>query len=239
MRSACLLVLVLVASVACAPSVAPVAATDPAREMASWPPADATLQAASGAMSELRTLREQISTRTYRNDEPFLSVDAERAYVAPDRRYERMVGRSPVESVSGETVEIGARFFKRVGETGAWQELPMAETFHWPGREYSFAAARQVAYEGVGEVEGRPARILVLQHTGSAETRNAGWQFQTRLWIDPQTGFFLRRETRGTNEEPDLMTRKPQVQRYEGSWTYRDHNGAITIAEPAGAAAAP
>jgi hypothetical protein len=232
-----LMLVCLLAATACLPGLPAVplnAARDPARDVSTWPAADAALQAASTTMSQLTTLREQVSTRTYRNDELFLSVDADRAYVAPDRRYERVEGRSAVEAVDGETVQIGARFFKRVGKDGGWQQFAWTESFEWPAREYLFGALRGVTYAGPGDVNGRPARILVIQHEGNAESRNAGWQFQTRLWIDPTTHHFLRRETTGAREEPDLVTGKPLVQRYEGTWTYMDHDGSIAISAPLG-----
>ena len=232
------LAILLLLVVACAPGVPLAVAPDPGREAASWPPADQALRAASAAMGELKTLREQLSTRTYRNEALFLAIDGERAYVAPDRRYERLDGRSSVESVVGETVHLGPRFFKRVGE-GSWQELPWNESFRWPADEYDFPNVRGVSYAGAGEVDGRPARTLLLQHEGTLERRNAGWQFQTRLWIDPQTGYFLRRETRGTREDPDPIGGRPLVQRYEGTWTYQHHDAAITISEPSGAGDAP
>ncbi|HZU05686.1 MAG TPA: hypothetical protein VFB73_06915 [Chloroflexota bacterium] len=224
----------LLTLLACTPNVrvAAVPGSDPG--LASWPPPDQALQAASAAMASLQSLREQVSTRTYRNDTLFLAIDAERAYVAPDRRYERMEGRSAVETVAGETVMIGSRFFKRLGD-GPWQQLDWTETFTWPAAEYSFAGVRDVSYGGTDTIDGRTARILVLHHEGSAETRNAGWQFETRLWIDPQTGYFLRRETRGKYTEPDPVGGKATVQRYEGTWVYRDHNGPIRIVEPSAA----
>ena len=232
-----LALLCLLATTACLPGLPAVplnAARDPARDVSTWPAADAALYSASAAMSQLTTLREKVSTRTYRNDELFLSVDAERAYVAPDRRYEKVEGRSAVEAVDGETVQIGARFFKRVGKDGGWEQFAWTDTFAWPAREYVFGGLRSVSYVGPGDVNGRPARILLLQHEGDAESRNAGWQFETRLWIDPATNFFLRRETKGTRQEPDLMAGKPLVQRYEGAWTYTDHDGSIAISAPLG-----
>jgi hypothetical protein len=235
-RIALALVCLLAAS-ACLPGLPAVplnAARDPAQDVSTWPAADAALHSASAVMSQLSTLREKASTRTYRNDELFLSVDAERAYVAPDRRYEKVEGRSAVEAVGGETVQIGARFFKRVGIDAAWQQIAWTESFAWPAREYLFGGLRNVTYVGPGDVNGRPARILLLQHEGDAESRNAGWQFQTRLWIDPSTNYFLRRETTGTRQEPDLMAGKPLVQRYEGNWTYTDHDGSIAISAPLG-----
>jgi hypothetical protein len=227
----------LLAVTACLPGLPAVPLTtarDPARDVSTWPAADAALNSASAAMSQLTTLREKVSTRTYRNDELFLSVDAERAYVAPDRRYEKVEGRSAVEAVGGETVQIGARFFKRVAKEATWQQFAWTESFAWPAREYLFGGLRSVSYAGPGDVDGHPARILVLVHEGDAESRNAGWQFQTRLWIDPATNYFLRRETTGTREEPDLMAGKPLVQRYEGTWTYTDHDGSIAISAPLG-----
>jgi hypothetical protein len=224
--------MLLALAVACTAPMPLRAPVDPARDVATWPPADKALLTGSTKMSELQTLREHLSSRTYRNDEPFLAVDAERAYVAPDRRYEKMEGRSPVESVSGETVQIGARFFKRLNVNGPWQQFPWTESVVWPGGEYSFPGASNVVYEGAGDADGRPARILTFQHEGTNDSRNVGWQFQTRLWVDPDSGYFLRRETRGARQEPDPVTGKSLAQRYEATWTYLDHDGPITIADP-------
>jgi hypothetical protein len=151
----------LLGATACLPGLPAVplnAARDPAQDVSSWPAADAALHSASAVMSQLTTLREKASTRTYRNDEPFLSVDAERAYVAPDRRYEKVEGRSAVEAVDGETVQIGARFFKRVGKEAGWQQLAWTESFGWPAREYLFGGLRKVSYAGLGEDPATPAR---------------------------------------------------------------------------------
>jgi hypothetical protein len=224
--------MLLALGIACTSALPLRAPADPARDVAAWPPPEQVLRTGSAKMGELTTLRERVSSRTYRNDEPFLAVDAERAYVAPDRRYEKMEGRSPVESVSGETVQIGAQFFKRLNATGAWQQFPWTEAVVWPGGEYSFPGTKNVAYEGAGDADGRPARILTLQHEGTNEARNVGWQFQTRLWIDPDSGYFLRRETRGGRQEPEPITGKTLTQRYEATWTYLDHNGPITISDP-------
>jgi len=224
--------MLLALGLACTSALPLRAPADPARDIATWPAADQALRTGSAKMGELRTLRERLSSRTYRNEEPFLAVDAERAYVAPDRRYEKMEGRSPVESVSGETVQIGAQFFKRLNVNGPWQQMRWTESVVWPGSEYSFSGAKNVTYEGVGEADGRPARTLTLQHEGTGDARNVGWQFQTRLWVDPDTGYFLRRETRGGRQETEPTTGKPLTQRYEATWTYLDHNGPITISDP-------
>jgi hypothetical protein len=234
MRRVWFLVALLVAIGACAPGLPalPFTGRDPARDVSTWPAADTALATASSTMSQLKTLREHVVTRTFRNGELFLSLDSDRAYVAPDRKYERMEGRSAVEAVEGETVQIGAQFFKRVGKEGQWQQFPWTESVVWPGQEYSFGGAKNVTYAGPGEVDGRLARILVIQHEGSAETRNAGWQFQTRLWIDPTTNYFLRRETTGAREEPDPTAGKPMLSTYEGTWTYMSHNGSIAISAP-------
>jgi hypothetical protein len=210
------------------------AAGDPARDVASWPPADAALSAASTAMGQLTTMREHVTRKTYRNDELFLSADVESAYVAPDRRYECFEGRSPVESVQAETVQIGPRFYKREVRQGTWEELPWPEPFAWPARDYTFTGVKSVSYAGPAELSGRTTRVLLILHEGSVETRNAGWQLQTRLWIDPATGYFLRRETSGSREEPATGGAKPLVQRFEGTWSYLDHNGSIGISAPPG-----
>src|SRR4051812_35101044 len=109
------------------------AAARPGGDPSTWPPAETALTNASAAMGRLKALRELVSTRTYRNDEPFLSLDSERAYVAPDRKYERVEGRSAVEAVGGETVQIGARFYKRVGADAPWQQFPWTDSVVWPG----------------------------------------------------------------------------------------------------------
>src|SRR5947209_2277755 len=132
------LALCLLAAVSCSPLPAAVGAAAPAADTRGWPAPGASLAAASAAMSSLQSLREVLSTRTYRDDALFLGLDAERAYVAPDRRYERISGRSAVEEVKGETVTIGPRFYKKVGDDGPWQGLPPVENFYWPGSEYSF-----------------------------------------------------------------------------------------------------
>lgn len=207
------------------------------RETDGWPAAQQSLDAAIAAMSGLESMRERVSTRTFRNEEPFLAVDADRAYVAPDRRYEKVDGRSPVESVSGETVQIGGRFFKRLGSSNEWQRLAWPEPVRWPGNDFRFNNVREVTWEGPGEVDGRPARVLKLVHEGTAEARNAGWLFQTRLWIDPETSYFLKRESRGQHEEPDPAGAKPLLQRYEGTWQFMSHNASISISEPLAVAA--
>jgi hypothetical protein len=230
MSRACLLLLV-VATLACAPrlplAVAPVSGQD----VSQWPPADQALLKSITAMGNLQTLREQFSTRTTRDGQPYLSVNVERAYVAPDRRYEKVDGRSVAETVAGEVVYVGSRFFRRTGD-GPWQELGGMESFVWPAREYTFASVRNVAYEGPGDADGRPARIVRFTHEGSVEMKNAGWQFETRLWLDPDTGLFLRRETRGVREDIDLENRRTVVMRHEGTWTYLSHNANIAVNEP-------
>jgi hypothetical protein len=236
MPRAWLIPLCLLAAVACTPPSALVGAAPASPDTSAWPPADTALGAASAAMSQLQSLREKFVSRTYRNDEMFLGYDVERAYVAPDRRYERVQGRSPVEVVKGETVTIGPKFFKKVGDDGPWQALPAMEGFAWPGSDFTFTGVRDAAWSGSDQVDGRAARVLVLTHEGTAAQRNEGWQFQTKLWIDPETHYFLKRETRGTRQEPaDPTTGQPLVQRYEATWTYMNHNALISITEPAGA----
>jgi hypothetical protein len=210
----------------------PFAAARPAGDPAGSPPADTALTNAGAAMGRLKALRELVSTRTYRNDELFLSLDAERAYVAPDRKYERVEGRSAVDAVGGETVQIGALFYKRVGPDAPWQQFPWTDSLNWPGNEYTFSNLQGVSYAGTGDVEGRPARILLLKHEGSAESHNAGWQFETRLWIDPDSQLVLRRETRGTRNDPDPSTGAALLQRYEATWQYKDPDGSIAISAP-------
>ncbi len=227
-----LLVLLLLAAAGCAPRPPLVDASGPAQSMADWPAPDAALAAASSTMDGLQSLREELSTQTFRDDKLFLAITAERAYAAPDRRYERMEGRSAVETVKGETIAIGPRFFKRVGDDGVWQEVSGGDVFAWPGNEYEFPGAHDVAWAGPDQVDGKPARILVLAHDGSPEQRNQGWQFKTRLWIDPETNYFLQRETKGQRDDSDPQTGKPMVQRYEGHWTYLNPNASISISEP-------
>lgn len=233
-----LLIVVLVAAVlACAPGL-PLIAAGPTQDPSKWPPADKELATASDTMNHLKALYEQFTREITRDGEFFLGITGERAYVAPDRRYERSEGRSAVETTVGEHVYIGSRLFKRVGN-GPWEELPATmEPFVWPAKEYSFINVQNVAYEGPGEVDGRPARVLLIRHEGSVETKDAGWQYQTRLWIDPQTHYFLRRETRGTREDIDPIARRTIVHRFEGNWTYSRHNGSIAINEPPVAPAA-
>ena len=221
----CLLVLLVVALVGCTPSLS-------VEDTSKWPPAEQALASALTAMGNLKSLREQFSTRTTRDDQPYLSVEVQRAYVAPDRRYEKVNGRSLAETVEGETVYVGTRFFRRAGESG-WQELTGMESFVWPANEYTFTGIRNVAYEGPGEADGRTARIVRFSHEGSVEAKNSGWQFETRLWLDPQSGYFLRRETRGVREDLDLVNRRTIVLRHEGTWTYQNHNGSIAVSEPA------
>ena len=239
MPRAWLLPLCLLAAVACTPPTAPAGAAPAPPDTSTWPSADAGLATASAAMSQLQSLREKFVSRTYRNDEMFLGYDVERAYVAPDRRYERVEGRSPVEVVKGETVTLGPKFFKKVGDDGAWQALPAMDNFAWPGQGYVLSGARGATWVGAEAIDGRPARVLVVTHEGSQQQRNEGWQFQTKLWIDPETHYFLKRETRGTRQEPaDPATGQPLVQRYEATWTYTNHNASISITEPAGAVSA-
>jgi hypothetical protein len=183
-------------------------------------------------MGALQSLRERISTRLYRDDALFLAVDAERANVAPDRRYERMDGSSSVETVSAETVQVGNQFFKRPQGSAEWETFPWTEAVVWPGNEYAFPHVRDVGSGGIVDLDGRPARLLAFHHEGAAETRNAGWRFQTQLWIDPQTHYFLRRETRGTRAQNDSRTGQPLVERYEGTWVYQSHDAGIQISEP-------
>jgi outer membrane lipoprotein-sorting protein len=236
MPRAWLIPLCLLAAVACAPPTAPVGAAPATPDTSTWPAPDAALTAASAAMSQLQSLREKFVSRIYRNDQLFLGNDVERAYVAPDRRYERFEGRSPVEVVKGETVTIGPRFFKKVGDDGPWQALPAMESFAWPAQDYMIAGARGATWVGAEQIDGRTALVLVVTHEGSPQQRNEGWQFQTKLWIDPETHYFLKRETRGTRQEPaDPTTGQPLVQRYEATWTYLNHNAAISITEPADA----
>ncbi|HZR98449.1 MAG TPA: hypothetical protein VFE37_07075 [Chloroflexota bacterium] len=236
MPRAWLIPLCLLAIVACTPSIAPAGAAPAPPDMSTWPAPEVALAAASEAMSQLQSLREKFVSRTYRNDDMFLGYDVERAYVAPDRRYERVEGRSPIEVVKGETVTVGAQFFKKVGDDGRWQALPAMENFAWPAQEYVLAGARGATWVGADTVDGRPARVLVVTHDGTPQQRNDGWQFQTKLWIDPETNYFLKRETRGTRQEPaDPATGKPLIQRYEATWTYMNHNASISITEPADA----
>jgi hypothetical protein len=236
MPRAWLLPLCLLAAVACTPPIAPVGASPATPDTSSWPAPETALSAASTAMSQLKSVRDKFVSRTYRNDELFLGVDVERAYVAPDRRYERFQGHSPVETVKGETVAIGPRLFKKVGDDGPWQALPAMDMFVWPGAEYAFSGVKEPRWTGAEPIDGRTTRIMTLTHEGSPHQRNEGWQFQTKLWIDPETGYFLKRETRGSRQEPaDPVTGKPLVQRYEATWTFMSHNASIDVAEPVGA----
>ena len=181
-------------------------------------------------------MREKFSSRTYRNDQMFLGADVERAYVAPDERYEHFEGRGPTDVVTGETVTLGTRFFKKVGADGPWQAQPATDNFVWPGDSFMFTGVQATSWVGVDQIDGRPARILLIRHEGDAQQRNAGWDFQTKLWIDPDTNYFLKRETRGTRQDPaDPTTGKPLLQRYEATWTYMNHNASISITEPPGA----
>ncbi|HEY7067041.1 MAG TPA: hypothetical protein VII06_36590 [Chloroflexota bacterium] len=240
MPRAWLLPLCLLAAVACTPQLPLVAPAGAAADTSKWAAPDAALAAASAAMTQLQSLREKFVSTTYRNDEMFLGYDVERAYVAPDRRYERVEGRSPVEVVKGETVTIGPKFFKKVGDDGAWQALPPMEGFAWPANSFAFTGVTSTAWAGAEQIDGRTARVLMLTHAGTAAERNEGWQFQTRLWIDPETNYMLKRETRGARQEPtDPTTGKPMVQRYEATWTYTNHNASISIAEPPVAEAQP
>jgi hypothetical protein len=236
MPRAWLLPLCLLAAVACSPPISPAGASPATPDTSTWPAPETALNAASTAMSQLQSLRDRFVSRTYRNNELFLGVEVERAFVAPDRRYERFQGQSPTETVKGETVILGPRLFKKVGDDGPWQALPAMETFVWPGMEFTFSGVKGPTWSGAESVDGRPARILTLTHEGSVQQQNAGWQFQTKLWIDPETHYFLKRETQGTRQEPaDPVTGKPLVQRYEATWTYMNHNASISITEPAGA----
>jgi hypothetical protein len=236
MPRAWLIPLCLLAAVACSPPTAPVDAAPAPPDTSAWPAADTALATASTAMSQLQSLREKFVSRTYRNDDMFLGYDVERAYVAPDRRYERVEGRSPVDVVKGETVTLGPRFFKKVGDDGPWQALPAMDTFTWPAQDYVLTGVHSATWAGAEAIDGRQARVLVVTHEGNAQQRNDGWQFQTKLWIDPETNYFLKRETRGSRQEPaDPSTGHPLVQRYEATWTYQNHNASISIDEPAGA----
>ena len=236
MPRAWLLPLCLLVTVACTPPIPLVGAAPATPDTSTWPAPETALSTASAAMGQLQSLRDTFVSRTYRNDELFLGVDVERAFVAPDRRYERFQGHSPTETVKGETVAIGPRIFKKVGDAGAWQALPATDVFVWPGSEYTFTGVKGPAWSGVEAIDGRSARILTLTHEGTAQQQNAGWQFQTKLWIDPETNYLLKRETRGSRQEPaDPITGKPLVQRYEATWIYQNHNASISITEPAGA----
>jgi hypothetical protein len=236
MSRAWLVPLCLLATIACTPPIPLVGAAPATPDTSAWPAPETALSTASTAMSQLQAVRDKFVSRTYRNDELFLGVDVERAFVAPDRRYERFQGSSPTETVKGETVAIGPRLFKKVGDDGAWQALPAMDVFVWPGTEFTFSGVKGPTWSGTETIDGRPARILTLTHEGSPQQRNDGWQFQTKLWIDPETNYFLKRETRGARQEPaDPVTGKPLVQRYEATWTYMSHNASISITEPVGA----
>ena len=111
---------------------------------------------------------------------------------------------------------LGPRFFKKVGDDGPWQALPAMDNFTWPAQDYVLSGVRNATWAGAETVDGRPTRVLVVTHEGNAQQRNDGWQFQTKLWLDPETNYFLKRETRGSRQEPaDPSTGQPLVQRYE------------------------
>lgn len=199
-------------------------------EATSWPPPEQALQAASDAMSALRSMRERQTMHSYRDEQPFLALEGERAFQAPDRRWERVEGRSGVDSVSGETMQFANRFYKRVGDTSTWQKLDWPEPFVWPADEYRFPGATNVSWTGNAIVDGRDARVLTFRHEGSLERRNAGWKFETKLWLDPATNFILQRHTTGSQQAEN-----GQQQRTEITWLYADHNVSLEISEPAAA----
>jgi hypothetical protein len=230
--------LVLAAALACTSSGPLAVAPNPAAETAGWPPAEAALQAASAAMSDLQTLREEFTIRTYLNNQPDLSAEVTSAYVAPDRRYRNEKGgyhRAGVQGIvdeqQGEVVQVGTRLYRRAG-AGAWQERSTPEPFVWPGAEHQFLNARKVAWLRADTLDGRPVRVLSLEHDGGAVTADHGWLYQTRLWIDPASGYVLRRESRGTRNDPDPSSGKPIARRQERNWVYLSHNAPIVISEP-------
>src|ERR671932_775145 len=104
MPRAWLFLLCVLAATACTSPPALVSPVGAAPDTSKWPAPDAALAAASNAMTQLQSLRERFVSTTYRNDEMFLGYDVERAYVAPDRRYERVEGRGSTDVVTGETV---------------------------------------------------------------------------------------------------------------------------------------
>ncbi|HLI27742.1 MAG TPA: hypothetical protein VKZ60_11755 [Chloroflexota bacterium] len=197
--------------------------------VASWPAAEQALEATSAAMSRLQSLREHYTSRTYRGEQLAQFMDSERVYVAPDRKWEHGRYGTPQETIEAEIVQIGTKFFRRIGTQRTWQRMEWPGGVSWPGDEFRFRGASQVAWVGPGEVGGHPARILGFQHAGTAEQYNAGWAFQTQLWLDPQTQYILQRVTTGWREGDSASP----PQRFEGTWTYSDHNAALTVNEPA------
>ena len=118
------------------------------------------------------------------------------------------------------------RFYKRIGDTATWQRVEQQAAYAWPAQQFRFPGAYGFAWLGSGESEGRPARILAFQHAGSVETRNAGWEFQTRLWPDPATSYILQRQTTGARRNEGSAG---PSERFDGSWLYRDHNVSLAI----------
>jgi len=216
----------------CAPAVKGMEPRGGAAETASWPPPADALQASSDAMSALASVRERQTARSYRNEQLHLELEGERAYVAPERRWERVTAKSGGEVIVGETVQVATRFYKRIGETASWQKQDWIDHYGWPMAEYRFPEAVNPTWLGAGEADGRAARILTFQHSGNNERRNAGWEFQTRLWLDPQTGHILQRQTSGSHKAEGAGG---MTQRFEGTWTFLDHNGSIAVNEPAAA----
>jgi hypothetical protein len=232
---AALLVIALLVATGCAAAVAGRASAPDLGPVASWPPADEALAAASAAMSGLRSLREHYIAQTYRGDQLAQFIETTRAYVAPDRKWEQGRYGTAQETIEAEIVQLGTKFFRRVGTQPTWQRLEWPGGTTWPGDEFRFPGAYHVAWVGPGESNGRAARILSFQHAGSVEQRNAGWEFHTQLWLDPQTHYLLQRVTTGRRAADGATP----SQRFEGTWTYTDHNAAITIQEPPTAGRAP
>ncbi|MBX5492703.1 MAG: hypothetical protein IRZ14_16250 [Chloroflexi bacterium] len=199
-----------------------------------WPPPEQALADAVAAMNGLRSVREHYRSQTYRDGQLAQFIDSERVYVAPDRKWEQGRYGTPQETIDAEVVQIGTKLFRRVG-TGAWQRMEWPGGLKWPNDEFGFPGASNVAWMGPGDADGRPARILAFQHAGSAEQRNAGWEFHTQLWLDPQSQLVLQRVTTG-RREGDSAT---PPQRFEGTWTYTDHNAALAVNEPQAAARTP
>jgi hypothetical protein len=237
MLRTCALASLLLVTLACTSGLPLVAG--PTQDPSKWPPADKTLTTAIATMGGLKSLREQFSREIYRDEQFFLGVNVERAYVAPDRRYEKLEGRSGVEqAMAGETVYVGSHLFRRQG-SGPWHDLGQMETFMWPSNEYQFFGVKGAAYEGPGTVDNRPARIVRFAHEGTVDTKDAGWQYETRLWLDPDTNYYLQRETHGTREEINMAERRSIMWRFAGQWRYQNHNSAISVVEPADAPAGP
>ena len=210
-------------------------ARDPARDVSTWPAADAALQSASAAMSQLTTLRERVSTRTYRNDELFLSVDAERAYVAPESALRESRGTKRRRGGGRRNSADRRSLLQAGGQGGRLAAVRLDRIVRLArSRVHLRRPAQRELRLGRATWTGtqRGSSYLCTRATPRAAT--PGWQFQTRLWIDPATNYFLRRETTGTREEPDLMAGKPLVQRDEGTWTYTNHDGSIAISAPLG-----